>query len=111
MSEYEQIQKMRLEILGDIDNDSKDDIFTSKLNDAECIALDTLYPYNNEIQELPNLKRLKMWQTRCAIELYKAMERTGVQSYSENGLSVSYLTTLISNELLNELVPKAGAIK
>lgn len=111
MSEYEQILKMRLEILGDITDDSKDDIFTLKLNDAECIALDTLYPFNNEIQELPNLKRLKLWQARCAIELYNAMERYGVLSYSENGLSVSYLTSLVSKELIDELVPKAGVPK
>ena len=108
MSEEYQLAKMQLEILGDSANISKDEEFKAKLDDAETIALNTLYPYNNEIQELPNEKRLKNWQTRCAIELYKKAGTTNVQSYSENGLSITYMTGLISKELMNELIPKAG---
>lgn len=112
MSQQEQIQRMRLEILGDIADSSKDEVFKMKLVDAEVVALNTLYPYDltkTEIEQ--NDKRLKNWQIRCAIELYKASERIGVQAYSENGLSVQYLTSLISSNLLNELVPKAGVPK
>lgn len=111
MSQNEQLVKMRLEILGDINNSSKDEVFKSKLEDAEIVALDTLYPYDKTIQELPRERRIKNWQTRCAIELYRKMGTTNVQSYSENGLSVTYLTGLISNELLSELLPKAGVPK
>ena len=111
MSQEEQLLKMRLEVLGDVSDNTEDEVFKIKLDDAEIVALNTLYPYNNEIQELPNEKRLKNWQTRCAIELYNKMENTNVQSYSENGLSVTYMTGLISNSLMNELVPKAGSIK
>lgn len=112
MSQEQQLQKMRLEILGDSTNDTKDDVFNSKLDDAEVVALNTLYPYDLTKTELDKTnKRLANWQTRCAIELYKAMERIGVQSYAENGLSVSFLTSLISPSLIHELVPKAGAIK
>ena len=49
--------------------------------------------------------------TRCAIELYRKIGTTNVQSYSENGLSVTYMTGLISSSLMNELVPKAGVPK
>lgn len=111
MSEIQQLKKMRLNILGNSSDSTKDEIFKDVLTDAEVVALNALYPYNDEIIELPNTFRLKNWQTRCAIELYKAMERIGVQSYSENGLSVSYLTGLISNSLMNELIPKAGVPK
>lgn len=104
-----QIEKMRLEILGNKTDNSKDEMFESKLEDAEVVALNTLYPYDLTKTTLGDNIRLRNWQTRCAIELYKAMERVGVQSYAENGLSVSYLTSLISNDLLNELTPpKAG---
>lgn len=109
MSQEEQLTKMRLEIIGDVANDTKDEVFKTKLDDAEIVALNTLYPYDLTKTELDKTnKRLLNWQTRCAIELYKAMERIGVQAYSENGLSVSFLTSLISTNLLNELVPKAG---
>ena len=113
MSQEEQFEKMRLEILGNSADRSKDDIFKSKLDDAEIVALNTLYPYDltKTTIDFQNNKRLANWQTRCAIELYKAMERTGYQSYSENGLSVQFLTSLLSSDLLGELVPKAGIPK
>lgn len=113
MSQEEQLKKMRLEILGDVANDTKDEVFKQKLDDAEIVALNTLYPYDltKTTIDAENNKRLANWQTRCAIELYKAMERVGYQSYSENGLSVQFLTSLLSNDLLGELVPKAGIPK
>lgn len=113
MSQEEQLKKMRLEILGDIANKSKDDVFKLKLDDAEIVALNTLFPYDlsKDTIDAENNKRLANWQTRCAIELYKAMERVGYQSYSENGLSVQFLTSLLSSDLLGELVPKAGIPK
>lgn len=113
MSQDEQLMKMRLEILGDVANQSEDDVFKSKLDDAEIVALNTLYPYDltKTTIDAKNNKRLANWQTRCATELYKAMERIGYQSYSENGLSVQFLTSLLSNDLLGELVPKAGIPK
>ena len=111
MSNSELINIMRLEILGDVNDDSKDDIFTIMLNNAKIVALDTLYPYNKEIEYLPYNKRLKNWQVRCAIELYKKIGTTNVQSYSENGLSVTFLTDLVSRSLMSELIPKAGVIK
>ena len=112
MSQEEQLNKMRLEILGDVADNSKDEVFQLKLDDAEIVALNTLYPYDLTKTEIDKTnKRLINWQTRCAIELYKAMERIGVQAYTENGLSVSFLTSLLSTNLINELVPKAGVPK
>lgn len=114
MSQDEQLMKMRLEILGDVANQSEDDVFKLKLDDAEIVALNALFPYDltkTTINADKN-KRLANWQTRCAIELYNKMDSTNVQSYSENGLSVTYLTGLISSDLLRELMPpKAGIPK
>lgn len=113
MSQEEQLQKMRLEILGDITDKTKDSIFKIKLDDAEIVALNTLYPYDYEQKKINKSdRRLANWQTRCAIELYKKIGNTNVQSYSENGLSVTYMTGLISSSLMNELrPPKAGIPK
>lgn len=112
MSQEEQLNKMRLEILGDVADNSKDEVFQLKLDDAEIVALNTLYPYDLTKTEIDKTnKRLINWQTRCAIELYKAMERIGVQTYTENGLSVSFLKSLLSTNLINELVSKAGVPK
>lgn len=111
MSQEEQLKKMRLEILGDVADEKQDEVFKLKLDDAEIVALNTLYPYDltKTTIDAENNKRLANWQARCAIELYKKMGSTNVQSYSENGLSVTFLTGLISSELLRELKPsKAG---
>lgn len=112
MSEEEQLKRMRLEILKDSNNISLDDTFKIKLDDAEVIALNTLYPYDKTKTSIDeNDKRLKNWQTRCAIILYNKADSTNVQSYSENGLTVSFMKGLLPDELINELISKAGAIK
>ena len=103
----EDIIKMRIEILGDATDSSCDTVFTQKLADARGIALYVLYPFD-DTKELPDTWRMNNWIVRCAIELYNKMSTLNVQSYSENGLSVSYLTGSISKILLDELVPKAG---
>lgn len=112
MSQEEQLNKMRLEIHGDLTDDTQEEVFKLKLDDAEIVALSVLFPYDYEQQELDKQnKRLVNWQTRCAIELYAKMGNTNVSQYSENGLSVSYMTGLISKELMAELIPRAGVIK
>lgn len=102
---------MRIEILGvdEIENTSKDEAFKIKLEDAKNIALDRIYPYQKDITKLPD--RLLNWQTRVAIELYNRLGDEGLTSYAENGLSYSYKTDFISEELLRELPPPhAGVI-
>lgn len=102
---------MRLEILGNAEDTSKDDIFKIKLEDAKFEYLRLVYPYNPEIEELPN-DRAKNWQTKCAIEFYNNIGNENVIQYAENGLSETYGKTGISQDLLNELPPaKAGVPK
>lgn len=110
MSDDEKLIKMRISILGSSDNETLDDLFIDKLDDAKSIALYTLYPFDDNA-ELPNTWRMGMWLVRCAIELYNKKDSANVQSYSENGISVSYLSGLISKSLLDELIPKAGVPK
>lgn len=112
MSQTEQLIRMRIEILNNESDRSKDEIFKIKLSDAEVLALNTLYPYDKTKKciDEDNL-RLKNWCVRCAIELYKRKDTSGVLNYSENGLNITYMKGLLPDELINELVPKAGAIK
>lgn len=99
---------MRLEILENIDDTSLDEIFKIKLEDAKYEYLRLVYPYNPEIDELPN-DRAKSWQTRCAIELYKLDEEGNYTQYSENGLQWTKAKEGLSTDLLNSLPPaKAG---
>ena len=86
---------------------SYDDVFTLMLKRAKYIALGTLYPFDLEIDTLPT-RIQEDWQVRCACELFDKLDSSNVQSYSENGLSITYFTGLLSSELINELTPKAG---
>ena len=99
------INRMRLEILGNIEDTSQDELFNIKLEDAKWIALDTLYPFDNEVTKLP--EKYKNWQVRCAIELYNAIGQEGYIKYAENGLSWEKASDLVSSKLMNELTPKA----
>jgi hypothetical protein len=110
MTQEEQLIQMRITVLNDEDDDSKDSVFTVMLNNAKAIALNTLYPFDKTITDIDETNfRLRNWQVRCAIELYNAIGKNGLQSYTENGLSVTYFQNLISPVLYRELVPKAGA--
>ncbi len=102
---------MRLEILENEEDSSKDNIFKQKLEDAKYEYLRLVYPFNPDIDDLPN-NRAKSWQTKCAIELYNLVGNENVIQYSENGLSETYAKAGISKDLLNELPPaKAGVPK
>lgn len=102
---------MRVEVLKNKDDSSKDEIFKQKLEDAKYKYLELVYPYDKEIDELPN-NRARNWQTRCAIELYNIIGSENTIQYSENGLSETYSKAGISKDLLNELPPpKAGVPK
>lgn len=103
-----QILRMRREILGDKNNDSLDEAFNDKLEDAKLIFLNKVYPFDREKTDIP--ERYIGWQTRCAIELYHLEEDGEFTSYSENGLSWTKEKTGLSSKLLNELPPpQAGA--
>lgn len=102
-----EFQKGNLESVSD---GSKDDLMKLMLKWAKYIALGTLYPFDLEKTELP--KRIKEnWQARCAIELLGKIDSTNVKVYSENNLSITYFTELLSDGLMKEITPKAGVPK
>lgn len=99
---------MRIEILEDSLDTSKDEVFALKLKRAKQTYLRLVYPFDKTITELLD-DRAKDWQTKCAIELYNLGNDTNLTSYSENGLTESYEKAGLSQDLLNELPPaKAG---
>lgn len=111
ITEEEQLKEMRIEILEDVEDDSKDEVFKIKLKRAKQRYLRLVYPFNREITDLPD-ERAQDWQTKCAIELYNLAGDENLTSYSENGLSETYARAGISQDLLNELPsPVAGVIK
>ena len=80
------------------------------LEDSKNIALSNRYPFQDWSElELP--KKYYNWQIRAAIELYNLADKAGIKSYSENGLSWSKATDLLSEGLMEEITPKVGVLK
>lgn len=108
MTDEEQIEMLRVLVLRDLEDDSQDDLFEVLLLNARAIQLNALFPFDDSATVDEGNFRLRNWQVRCAKELYDGCDRSGVQSYSENGLNVSYFANIVSQSLMMELTPKAG---
>lgn len=108
MTDQEQLELLRLLIFKDSTNDTQDELLNALILNARAIQLNALFPYDEKATVSEDNFRLRNWQVRCAKELYDGCDRSGVQSYSENGLNVSYFANLVSQSLMMELTPKAG---
>lgn len=63
------------------------------------------YPFGEPPDDLE--RRYSNLQLRIAVELYNKQGAEGETSLSENGISRSYSSAWISEELLSEVTPKA----
>lgn len=87
-----------------------DSIINSLLEDSKYIGLSLKYPYEDYYStDLPS--KYNNWQIRCCLELYKLAGNENVQSYSENGLSWTMFKSGLSNDLINEIIPKVSVPK
>ena len=111
MTDNEQLEMLRLLIFKDSQYDEQDNLLNVYLDCARAIQLNALFPYNDKATVSEDNFRLRNWQVRCAKELYESTDRSGIQSYSENGLNVSYFANVVSQSLMMELTPKAGCPK
>ena len=73
------------------------------LDIAKEIMLNTLYPFDDTITEIP--ERKSGWLYRCVMEQIERKGMNSVVSYKENGLQVTFDKSQISQSLLSELVP------
>lgn len=104
------VDNMKDEFQNEHDYLSEDEV-DRLYNKALGIYLDISFPYAHEIVAIPETRpRAVGWVRDCMQEI---LERNGVnaRSYSENGLSIVYDATMISNGLRARLVPLAGEIK
>lgn len=82
------------------------------LYDIACdIYVNTRYPFA-DIYEVPQKDLLKhpTWFLRCIQEIIDKEGISNVIGYSENGVSVTFDKTGLSQSLLDEIVGEAGVI-
>jgi hypothetical protein len=78
------------------------------LDSAKAIILSRRYPFGDHPDEIE--KRYEDLQVRIAVELYNKRGVEGQTSHSENGVSRSYASASVSEDLLREITPKAGVV-
>ena len=78
------------------------------LESAKAVILSRRFPFGEQPLEIE--ERYKDLQIRIAVEMYNKRGVEGQTSHSENGVSRSYASANVSEELLREITPKAGVV-
>ena len=78
------------------------------LESAKAVILSRRYPFGEQPLEIED--RYKDLQIRIAVEMYNKRGVEGQTSHSENGVSRTYSSANVSEELLSEITPKAGVV-
>lgn len=78
------------------------------LESAKAVILSRRFPFGEYPAEIED--RYKDLQIRIAVEMFNKQGAEGEISHSENGVSRTYSSSSVSEELLREITPKAGVV-
>ena len=78
------------------------------LESAKAVILSRRFPFGEYPAEIED--RYKDLQIRIAVEMFNKQGAEGEIAHSENGVSRTYSSASVSEELLREITPKAGVI-
>ena len=66
------------------------------------------FPFGEQPEEIEN--KYKDLQIRIAVEMYNKRGAEGETAHSENGISRTYASANVSEDLLKEITPKVGVV-
>ena len=99
-----QLERLKIRIPENKNDIELEDILES----AKAVILSRRFPFGEQPTELePKYMDL---QIRIAVEMYNKRGVEGQTSHSENGVSRSYSSASVSEELLREITPKVGVV-
>lgn len=99
-----QLERLKIRIPEEVNDVELEDILES----AKAVILSRRFPFGEQPTELePKYMDL---QIRIAVEMYNKRGVEGQTSHSENGVSRSYSSASVSEELLREITPKVGVV-
>ena len=78
------------------------------LESAKAVILSRRFPFGEYPAEIED--RYKDLQIRIAVEMFNKQGADGEIAHSENGVSRTYSSASVSEELLREITPKAGVV-
>ena len=99
-----QLERLKIRITEKVNDVELEDILES----AKAVILSRRFPFGEQPEEIePKYKDL---QIRIAVEMFNKRGAEGETAHSENGISRSYASANVSEDLLKEITPKAGVV-
>jgi hypothetical protein len=99
-----QLERLKLRIPENNNELELEDVLES----AKAVILSRRYPFGEQPLDIED--KYKDLQIRIAVEMYNKRGVEGQTSHNENGVSRSYSSASVSEELLREITPKAGVV-
>lgn len=99
-----QLERLKIRITENTTDTELEDILES----AKAVILSRRFPFGDQPEEIE--AKYKDLQVRIAVEMFNKRGAEGEKSHNENGVSRSYSSASVSEELLSEITPKAGVV-
>lgn len=99
-----QLDRLKIRITEKTNDVELEDILES----AKAVILSRRFPFGEQPAEIED--KYKDLQIRIAVEMFSKRGAEGETSHSENGVSRSYASASVSEDLLKEITPKAGVV-
>ena len=99
-----QLERLKIRITEKVSDGELEDILES----AKAVILSRRFPFGKQPVEIED--QYKDLQIRIATEMFNKRGAEGETAHSENGISRSYSSASVSEELLREITPKAGVV-
>ncbi len=99
-----QLERLKIRITENVIDAELEDLLES----AKAVILSRRFPFGEHPPDIED--RYKDLQIRIAVEMFNKRGAEGETAHSENGVSRSYSSASVSEELLREVTPKAGVV-
>lgn len=93
-----------------IPEEENQDVLKEVLETATDILLTRLYPFDDDVSDKSVPYKYKTLLCDIATELYNKKGAEGETSHSENGVSRTYSSAYVSEELLSQIIPIAKVL-
>ena len=99
-----QLERLKIRITENVSDIELEDILES----AKAVIMSRRFPFGEQPTEIED--KYKDLQIRIAVEMFNKRGAEGETTHSENGVSRSYASANVSEDLLKEITPKAGVV-
>jgi hypothetical protein len=99
-----QLERLKIRITEKVNDNELEDILES----AKAVILSRRFPFSEWPDDVES--KYKDLEIRIAVEMFNKRGAEGETAHSENGVSRSYASANVSEDLLKEITPKAGVV-